>query len=836
MLGAIIGDIVGSTREWHNIKAEDFELVPKGSRFTDDTVMTLAVAKWLMDDPTHEADSLTRTMQEMGRKYPRAGYGGMFRKWLASDNPQPYGSYGNGSAMRVSPVGLYANSLEEALHLARITASVSHNHPEGIKGAQAIAACVYMQKNDKWGASERIKHYVQETFGYDLNIDLRSIHDGYKFDSTCKGSVPIAIMAYLQESNPLAALRLAISMGGDSDTIGAMTASIADVNPLFCIPEHALPSSLHEQCRRLLPADLLDINDRFEAFVSRPLRQSYYIGQGHIFAGEYPGDKYGEKAEQKICHMLHFGVRHFIDLTEEGELRPYAHLLPADATHDRFPIPDVSIPKSIEDVRRLVGRIKELSKLDDGYTYIHCWGGVGRTGTIVACLIAEAMDAPEYETVMNNLRYHFTAMPKSSHRVTPETKEQEDFVRQYVEGVIDRREQRAERIRDSIRGSLMAGAVGDALGYPVEFMSRRAILQQYGANGITEFDIDKHSGKALVSDDTQMTLFTANGMLMGLTRGYMRGIGGWPHEYVNGAYIDWYYTQTGKKKDMLGHDFHYTWLRDLPELAHRRAPGTTCMSACEALLNHQDVKNKSKGCGGIMRVAPMGLFDAAHRGYTTMQLAEAGAHIAKVTHLHPLGYLPATLMTLLIARLVSLTPKEAKESVIDIVNDGLDVMMKMDAPERDKVFLKNLTLTTVRLAQSDTADEDAIRQLGEGWTAEEAWAISLYCTIRHIDSVCDAIIAAVNHDGDSDSTGSITGNIMGAIHGYESIKRERLFCPEGWELEDDALELSNIILALADDLYTGCIISEYAPIETPEKKQWYARYCEMKPAGIAVCR
>lgn len=449
--------------------------------------------------------------------------------------------------------------------------------------------------------------------------------------------------------------------------------------------------------------------------------------------------------------------------------------------------------------------------------------------------MAETMDEPEYETVMKRLRHHFTSMPKSSHRVTPETKEQEAFVHQYVEGTIAKREQHAERVKDCIRGSLMAGAAGDALGYPVEFMSRRAILQQYGERGITEFDIDKHSGKALVSDDTQMTLFTANGMLMGLTRGYMRGIGGWSHEYVNGAYIDWYYTQTEKKKDTLGHDFHHTWLRDLPELAHRRAPGTTCMSACEALLNHQDVKNDSKGCGGIMRVAPMGLFDAAHRGYTTMQLAEAGAHIAKVTHLHPLGYLPASLMTLLIARLVSLTPKEAKEGIIDIVNDGLDVMMKMDEPEQDKVFLKNLTLTAVRLAMSDTADADAIRQLGEGWTVEEAWAISLYCAIRHIDSVRDAIIAAVNHDGDSDSTGSITGNIMGAIHGYEIIKREWLFCSDGRELEN-TLELSDIILALADDLYTGCIISEYDPIETPEKKQWYARYCEMKPTGIAACR
>ena len=198
MLGAIIGDIVGSTREWHNIKTEDFELVPKRSRFTDDTVMTLAVARWLLDDPKHQTDSLVRIMQDMGRRYPHAGYGGMFHKWLNSDNPQPYGSYGNGSAMRVSPVGMYANSLEEALELARISASVSHNHPEGIKGAQAIAACVYMQKNERWGAKERIRHYIQDTFGYNLSIDLKDIRDSYKFDSTCQGSVPIAIMAYLQ--------------------------------------------------------------------------------------------------------------------------------------------------------------------------------------------------------------------------------------------------------------------------------------------------------------------------------------------------------------------------------------------------------------------------------------------------------------------------------------------------------------------------------------------------------------------------------------------------------------------------------------------------------------
>lgn len=696
MLGAIIGDIVGSTREWHNVKTEDFELLPQGSRFTDDTVMTLAVAKWLMDDPSHKADSLVRIMQDMGRRYPNAGYGGMFRRWLNSDNPQPYGSYGNGSAMRVSPVGMYAKSLDEALELARITASVTHNHPEGIKGAQAVAAAVYMQLNEEFDVAGEVKRYVEANFGYDLDIKLEDIRNEYQFDTSCQGSVPIAIMAFLQRYNALDTLRLAISMGGDSDTIGCMATSIAYACPFNIISSHTnIPEDVVAKCRELLPKELLDINDRFEAFVTRPLYQSYYLSTRNIFAGEYPGDKYGEKEEE-----------------------------------------------------------------------------------------------------------------------------------------------RKRRVKDCIRGSLMAGAAGDALGYPVEFMSRNAILARYGDKGITEFKLDS-DGNALVSDDTQMTLFTANGMLMGLTRGYMRGIGGDPKDYVDGAYIDWYYTQTVNKVSERD-DFHYTWLRDLPELAHRRAPGITCLNACESLLAHRDVENNSKGCGGIMRVAPMGLLDASFKEsggsgfyYKTVYLAEAGAHIARVTHLHPLGYLPAALMTLLLSRIVPLTPDEVKESIIDIINDGLDVMMNMYGNDyaKYKEYLRALTLKAVNLAHSNISDIQAIMQLGEGWTAEEAWAISLYCVIRHIDNMKEAIIAAVNHDGDSDSTGSITGNIMGAIYGYEAIKRERLFCPYGKKFED-TIELHNIILAIADDLYTGCIISEYDPIDTPEKKQWYARYCEMKPVGI----
>lgn len=840
ILGAIVGDIVGSTREWNNVKTEDFELLPAGSRFTDDTVMTLAVAEWLMTDPSHSERALVECMQRLGRKYPYVGYGSMFRFWLYTENPEPYNSFGNGSAMRVSPVGLYANSMEEALELARITASVSHNHPEGIKGAQAIAAAIYLKRTEEFDTKGEIKRFIEKHFGYNLDTDLREIRKDYAFDVTCQGSVPIAIMAYLQEPyRAEKAIRLAVSMGGDSDTIGCMTASIATAERPHVISS-SLSREIEDKCRELLPPDLLDINDRFLAFINRPLHQSYEVSVagGVVYAGEYPGDKYGEKATEKLKRMYHFGIRHFIDLTEEGELCPYNHLLPSDTTYTRFPIPDCGVPKSIESVRRLLLRIEELKKME-GYVYVHCWGGVGRTGTIVACYLSQNSEEPDLNKTLEVLRGRFSEMPKSAYRETPETKEQINFIEQFINSNKAYKEDKAKRVPDSIRGCLMAGAVGDALGYEVEFMSRRSILSRFGENGITKFALDRN-GKALISDDTQMTLFTANGMLMGLTRGYMRGIGGRPEKYVDIAYLDWYYTQTGKKREMLIDDWHPTWLRDLPEMAHLRAPGNTCLSACESLFRGEKVQNNSKGCGGIMRVAPMALLDAGYasrneNSYSIEELAEAGGEIAECTHKHPLGFLPASLLTVLLYKVIPMTAKQVQEEIDSIVADTVNILDRIykGKYDADKRYLKELTMKAVQLAHSDISDADAIRQLGEGWVAEETWAIALYCAIRHIDSVEDAIIASVNHDGDSDSTGSVCGNIMGAIYGYEHIKERNIFCPEGKKLED-LLELSEIILALADDLSTGCIISEYDPIDTPEKRQWYERYCEMKPSGIGA--
>lgn len=351
--------------------------------------------------------------------------------------------------------------------------------------------------------------------------------------------------------------------------------------------------------------------------LDRPLEQSYRVGP-NLYAGEYPGDKNGRTAKDKLWQMHAFGVRIFIDLTEEGELVPYENLLPNDTVYWRFPIPDVSAPKSIEDARKIVQFINYYANSNFSTVYVHCRGGVGRTGTIIACYLAEQMENPEFETVMGELRNRFAHMPKSAHCVTPETKEQEFFIRRYIEDVKERHAVPLS-FKDCIRGSLMAGAAGDALGYTVEFMRLEQIRSRFGENGITQFELDAN-GKALVSDDTQMTLFTANGLLVGYTRWRMKGIRAGLADYVPAAYVDWYYTQTTDMRPSpfpTREEHPYTWLRYLPELAHRRAPGNTCMEACERLNHHQEPQNNSKGCGGIMRVAPAGLRDDLYRGKVT---------------------------------------------------------------------------------------------------------------------------------------------------------------------------------------------------------------------------
>lgn len=229
MIGAIFGDIVGSVYEFDNVKTTEFELFSEGSYFTDDTVMTVALADALMHsdirrDPRGFQCLFIKTMHRYGERYPDAGYGARFAHWLLYEETEPYGSYGNGSAMRVSPVAWYAESLEEAIAFARLSAEVTHDHPEGIKGAECTAGAVYLAKN---GADKKTIRAFVERY-YDLSFTLDEIRPTYVFKEICQDTVPEAMVAFLESESFEEAVRLAISIGGDSDTIAAITGSVAE--------------------------------------------------------------------------------------------------------------------------------------------------------------------------------------------------------------------------------------------------------------------------------------------------------------------------------------------------------------------------------------------------------------------------------------------------------------------------------------------------------------------------------------------------------------------------------------------------------------------------------
>ena len=259
MYGAILGDIIGSPYEFDmGDKTKNFPLFPHNCSYTDDTVMTLAVADTFLDAPEEEAllrQKLIRTMQAYGRMFPYCGYGARFAGWLRSRNPQPYNSYGNGSAMRVSSVAWLYHDLATVEKMAKVSAEVTHNHPEGIKGAQATAAAIFLART---GASKaQIKAYMEETYGYDLSRTCDEIRPGYHHVESCQETVPEAITAFLEGSSFEDVIRTAVSLGGDCDTLTCIAGSIAE-------GFYGVPEEMKVACRNRLPKPLLDILLRFE--------------------------------------------------------------------------------------------------------------------------------------------------------------------------------------------------------------------------------------------------------------------------------------------------------------------------------------------------------------------------------------------------------------------------------------------------------------------------------------------------------------------------------------------------------------------------------------------
>ncbi|MEZ4847599.1 MAG: ADP-ribosylglycohydrolase family protein [Bacteroidia bacterium] len=250
MLGAIIGDVIGSRFEKENIKSKTFELFTKDSRYTDDTVLTIATADKLINGGDY-----AQLYRKYAQKHPLAGFGGTFRKWMTGIIDGPYNSWGNGSAMRVSPVGYAFDTEEEVLEEAKISASVTHNHSEGIKGAQAVAMAIFVAR--KGQSKPEIKTYIEQTFQYDLSQTIEEIRPEYKFDVSCQGSVPQAIIAFLESTDFEDAIRTAISIGGDSDTIACISGAIAEAF------YGGIPEELVEQTLARLPKSFKKIIEDF---------------------------------------------------------------------------------------------------------------------------------------------------------------------------------------------------------------------------------------------------------------------------------------------------------------------------------------------------------------------------------------------------------------------------------------------------------------------------------------------------------------------------------------------------------------------------------------------
>jgi ADP-ribosylglycohydrolase len=264
MYGAILGDIIGSPYEFdRGKKSKDFELFGKEAEFTDDSVMTVAVAEALLaagkDASSEEIRrQVISAMQKWGQKYPYAGYGVRFGVWLSSDNPASYGSYGNGSAMRVSSAGWLYDTLERTREVAKATAEVTHNHPEGIKGAESVASAIYLARNGS--SKDEIRSYIETAFHYDLRRTCDEIRPTYHHVESCQQTVPEAITAFLEGTDFEDIIRTAVSLGGDCDTLTAISGSIAEAF-------YGVPAALRAECRNRLPGDLLEVVDRFDQIV-----------------------------------------------------------------------------------------------------------------------------------------------------------------------------------------------------------------------------------------------------------------------------------------------------------------------------------------------------------------------------------------------------------------------------------------------------------------------------------------------------------------------------------------------------------------------------------------
>ena len=344
-----------------------------------------------------------------------------------------------------------------------------------------------------------------------------------------------------------------------------------------------------------------------------------------------------------------------------------------------------------------------------------------------------------------------------------------------------------QQLQNKIRGSITGGAIGDALGYPIEFVySFNDICARYGKEGITDFDmsypwLESEEKKALFSDDTQMTLYTVEGLLEAERNGKPIA------PTVCNAYLAWYAHQAGRKVKIS----YQSKLSEIEELNQNRAPGNTCLSALAAIHAGKEPQNASKGCGGIMRVAPVGLYGAAH-DWSPADTARLSGELAELTHLHPLSTYSSAALAVIVQLCASSEDTVDKEMFKGIVDKSLKIVSDVygaDAAAMDE--FRKIVGNAMSLEDDPQSDWQIIEdRIGEGWVAEETLAIALFSTLRHVDDFTGCLISAVNHGGDSDSTGAVAGNIIGAILGDDAI-------PGKFKKE---IQLRDLLLLASDDL------------------------------------
>lgn len=431
MIGAVLGDIIGSHYRNNPAMTKDFPFKATGTKYTGITVMTLAVAKWLMEDPSHSKEKLIEYMQKLGRTYIRAGYSTQFKEWLLSKNPQPYESNQNEAMLFVSPIGLYASTSSEIYDLVETVASCIQNSSEVLQEAKAIATCVSQRK--KYAKDNANAFRV---FGYLLpTIKCKMVQDNGKTElvpqkESYNRSLYDVIQSLYRSTSVEDCIRNAVYSGCDPCSVTSMATSIA-------MAYSGSRDVVHEwdvQFENYLPRDLKRIMVDFENYLSplKPTFNSYKVNDW-LYAGEYPGDKDEELAIGKLKQFNYFGISHFIDLTEEGELVPYNSMVSSWARYMRFPIRDISVPDNVESVKRLIDTIAQIHKDNSkAKIYVHCWGGVGRTGTIIGCYLGNFAGI-SYDRTMSILSSLFEDCPKSVRRCSPENDLQRSFIRKYVE-------------------------------------------------------------------------------------------------------------------------------------------------------------------------------------------------------------------------------------------------------------------------------------------------------------------------------------------------------------------------------------------------------------------